>query len=86
MHGGLLVSHGGSRPRRGAYSGSRDIGGMRVSTGLVLLGVGAAAVAIPKLVSVVNRRWFSDVEAMDEDYPRDSTDTSWGAGGGHLGL
>lgn len=23
--------------------------------------------------------------AMDQDYPRDSGDTTWGAGGGHLG-
>lgn len=58
----------------------------RVGAGLVLVGMAVAAVAIPKLVSVVNERWFSDIDAMDKDYPSDRTDPSWGSGGGHIGM
>jgi hypothetical protein len=57
-----------------------------MGTGLVLLGLAGAAVAVPKLVSLANDKWFSDIEAMDEDHPSDRTDPSWGAGGGHIGM
>lgn len=52
---------------------------------LVLIGIGVAAFAIPKLVNLANRRWFSNIDAMDQDYPKDRGDTTWGAGGGHFG-
>lgn len=52
---------------------------------LVLVGICVAAFAIPKLVNLANRRWFSNIEAMDQDYPKDRGDTTWGAGGGHFG-
>lgn len=43
-----------------------------MGTGLALAGAVAAMIVIPKLVAVVNRRWFSDVaDPLDRDYPED---------------
>lgn len=57
----------------------------QVNVVLVLLGLGVAALVVPKLVNLAARRWFSNIEAMDQDRPKDRGDPTWGAGGGHLG-
>lgn len=55
--------------------------------GVFFAAAAVAAIGIPRLVGVFVRRWFDDVEAMDEDYPTiRSEPTSPAAGGGAGGF